>query len=250
MSLNQGVKSNPNPASATIKGSIVPVKVRDAGIGSCVEFESLLSLCERSLPGFRDQYAHWARQIFPQQSRLFNSSFGGGGSDLNGVGVGATRDRYDMLSDVYFGAPASSDKVYVPTTAQLVCFPENVKYPALKSFLEANRLQLAPVEVLLSTLLTNLVSHAYHSVAFDGSKITTSEYNLRIPGPSYTCDRTVIAAGGHLRDGDGITRDALLGARTGARGIEFFLPYVLATTTGGWIPGTLFLVQPLNGSHI
>jgi hypothetical protein len=249
MNTSQESKPNQNSTSTTIKGSIVPVKVREAGIGSTIVFESLLNLCGQLLPGFKDQNAVWARSIFPQQSRLFNASFGVDRSEADFRGDRAVRDRYDLLSAVHFGDADASAKVYVPTLAHLVSFHENVTFSTLDSFLKTNRLQLAPVEVLLSTLLTNLVTRSYDSVAFDGSRVTTSEHHLRIPGPAYTSERTVISAGGHLRDGDGTTRDALFGARTGPRGLEFFLPYIVSTTTGGWIPGTLFLVQSLQDSH-
>jgi hypothetical protein len=236
--------ANRSARQLDLKPSIVEVKVKSPGQYSQVPLDSLLASCLDRVAGFRDQHAAWARTLFDQQSRA---------GDVLRVPVRDVEFRafYELIggtsaspSASYSAPPNSTKIIQLPVSAHLVLFSEDIKYPTLCDYLSKTKLELAPAHVLLATVLTNFKTTSYDCKSFDGSKVTTVEYHLDIPGPSYTRDRSVLAAGGYLRDDNGIERDALFGARTGSRGLEFFLPYTTNVTSGGWKSGTLFLVQP------
>jgi hypothetical protein len=196
-----------------------------------MSFDSLVSSCLDRLAGFTDQHATWAQTLFRQQQRANNIP------QVDLYSNESVLANPDMRNE--------TKMVGLPESAYLVSFSRDINYRAVCDYLSDKKLELAPVQVLLSTLLTNFKTTPYKSRAFDGSPVNSVDHHLNIPGPTNTQHRTVLAAGGYLKC-DGINRDTLFGARTGSKGLEFFLPYTTNVDSGGWRAGTLFLVQPKN----
>jgi hypothetical protein len=236
--------------------NLAEIAVRVASQSELMPFDSLVCSCLDRLAGFTKQHATWAQTLFKQQQTREDVL------EVHRYELNERRNRIlssNLHPEVEFDAIENSHKDYertrlhstkmvlLPESAHLVSFSRDINYRAVCDYLSEKKLELAPVQVLLSTLLTHLNTTPYESRSFDGSLVKSVDYHLHIPGPDNTQHRTVLAAGGYLKC-DGIERDALFGARTGSRGLEFFLPYTTNVDYWGWRAGTLFLVQPKRHS--
>lgn len=241
--MNHIPSNHGNKPTRTPDLSFFEVAVRQVGSPVQALAQDLIERCEAVLPGFGQAQAYWAEQLFGKHSEKQGSH--------------ATSDiaQHDMLRNFSFrggvsrfpehGATEHAARIDLPATAYVGMCSETMNFQELMCALEKRGLRLAPAHVLLSTLLVHFKSSSYEVDGFDGKKSRVDTSQLRLPGPSWTEDRCIIAAGGVLRDGDGLVRESLLGARTSPRKLEFFLPYVTQKMSGGWAAGTLFLLEKI-----
>jgi hypothetical protein len=221
------------------------VRVRQGGSPVRVPVEDLIERCETVLPGFGPLQVYWAQQLFGKHAERRGNSNAGLDVQRDTLSGYSFNDAADGFAISRQPAMDRSARIDLPASAYVGMCSENLTLQQLNSALAEKGLRLAPAAVLLSTLLVHFSSSSYSVKGFDGKENTVKTYHLSLPGPSRTDERCIIAAGGTLRDGDGIERESLLGARTSPKGLEFFLPYTSERISGGWRPGTLFLVEKM-----
>jgi hypothetical protein len=234
-----------------LDGRIIRVHAAGAGQGARIELDPLLGECTRRFKGFRSKEVEISQALFQQQIRAADSTSG----QLDGERPAVFELTGGICGGVQrLGAVRSAQ---LPETVGLLSFSQAVRYAELCDYLARNQQELAPAHVLLSTLLTHAKTSCYTERALDGSKVKVETHYLDISGLSDpntdlgkdTANYCVLAAGGYIKERNSKFRDALFGARTTSKGFEFILPYTTNAESGGWLPGTLFLVQCKRGSN-
>jgi len=206
--------------------------------------EELIRRCSRGLPGFEAGARNKVIQLIESREWTLSRSLGTlrAPQDYTSGDSASVRDKRNEAPSVF--------RTQIPLHGTLLLFNSAVSYSKLERYLHDTSQRLAPVESLLSVLLTHRhVQPSYEAKGLLANTWIAGECSLMIPGLNDSLTPTIISDGGLIYEsggGDAPPRPSLFGARVGSGTFEFFLPYKHRESNSGWKSGTLFLVEPVR----